>query len=103
MKMLLQGALATVLILQSLLAQTSARGIDGVWQGALLFGEGKVRVVLYVAPPHDGTYTGAMVDLESGTAANIDQITFVNGKFGLELRGLKFEGTLSASRDAHKE
>ena len=95
-------ALGTVLILQSLLAQTSARGIDGVWQGALLFGEGKVRVVLYVAPPHDGTYTGAMVDLESGTAANIDQITFVNGKFGLELRGLKFEGTLSPSGDEIK-
>ena len=59
-------------------------------------------MVVYVAPPRDGTYTGAMVDLESGTAANIDQITFVNGKVGLELRGLKFEGTLSPSGDEIK-
>jgi hypothetical protein len=30
--------LATVLSLQSLFAQISASSIDGVWQGALLFG-----------------------------------------------------------------
>src|SRR5580765_6769071 len=89
--------LATVLILQSVLAQTSARGIDGVWQGALLFGEGKVRVIFYVAPPRDGAYTGAMVNLESGTASNLDRITFANGKVGLELKNLKCEGTLSPS------
>jgi hypothetical protein len=40
--------LAALIILQSLFAQTPARSIDGVWQGALLFGQGKVRVVLYV-------------------------------------------------------
>ena len=91
--------LATFLILQSLCAQTSARGIDGVWRGALLFGEGKVRVIFYVAPPRDGAYTGAMVNLESGTASNADLITFANGKVRMELQSLQFEGTLSPSGD----
>lgn len=93
---------ATLMILHSLsvptsFAQTSARGIDGVWQGALLFGEGKVRVILYVTPPRDGAYGGALINLESGTATNVDRITFANGQVGIEVRNLKFEGTLSPS------
>jgi len=78
--------IATVLILQSLFAQTSPRSIDGVWQGAFLSGQGKVRVVLYVSPPRDGVYSGAMINPESGTGSNIDLIQFANGKVGLELR-----------------
>ncbi len=40
-----------------------------------------------------------MVDLESGTGTNIDEITVANGKLSLELKstGLKFEGTLGPS------
>jgi predicted acyl esterase len=38
-----------------------------------------------------------MVNLESGTASNLDRITFANGKVGLELKNLKCEGTLSPS------
>src|SRR5579872_6574036 len=89
--------LAAVLILPSLFAQTSGGGIDGVWQGALLFGQGKMRVILYVAPPRDGAYAGALIYLESGSASNLDRITFSKGKVGLELRNLKFEGSLSPS------
>ncbi len=90
---------ATLLMLQSLFAQTPARSIDGVWQGALLFGQGKVRVVLYVSPPRDGVYSGAMVNLDLGTGSNIDLIRFANGKVGQELKDidLKFEGMLSPS------
>jgi putative CocE/NonD family hydrolase len=97
-------ALATVLIFPSLFAQasfaqTSAHSINGVWQGALLFGQGKVRVVFDFSPPRDGAYGGAMVNLESGAGSNIDLITLANSKVGLELRGLgfKFQGTLSPS------
>ena len=56
-----------------------------------------MRVILYVAPPRDGAYAGALINLESGTASNVDRITFSNGKVGLELRSLKFEGMLSPS------
>jgi putative CocE/NonD family hydrolase len=91
--------LATVLILQSLFAQTSASGIAGLWHGALLFGQGKVRVVFCLSPPRDGLFTGAMVDLESGTGSKLDTIAMANGKVSLGLKGtdFKFEGTLSAA------
>jgi hypothetical protein len=52
-----------------------------------------------VSPPRDGVYSGAMINPESGTGSNIDQIQFANGKVGLELKdiGFKFEGMLSES------
>jgi putative CocE/NonD family hydrolase len=100
-----QYLLATLLTLQSLVAQTPARGIDGCWQGALLFGQGKQRVILYVSPPREGVYSGgAIVELASGAAAKIDLISFANGKVGLEVKdaGFKFEGILSPSGDEIK-
>jgi hypothetical protein len=99
-----QYLLATLLTLQSLVAQTPARGIDGCWQGALVFGQGKQRVLLYVSPPREGVYSGAIVELASGSALNIDLISYANGKVGLELKDIsfKFEGTLSPSGDEIK-
>src|ERR1035438_7382163 len=81
-----QYLLATLLTLQSLVAQTPARGIDGCWQGALVFGQGKQRVLLYVSPSREGVYSGAIVELASGSALNIDLISYANGKVGLELK-----------------
>jgi putative CocE/NonD family hydrolase len=96
--------LATLLVLPSLFAQPSATGVDGVWQGALVFGQGRTRVVLCVSPLRDGAYSGALVNLESGSGSNIDLISLTNGQVAFELkdRGLKFEGTLSASGDEIK-
>ncbi len=92
-------ALAALLIFQSLFGQDADSRIDGVWQGALLFGQGKIRVLIYLSPSKDDAYHGAMVNLDSGTALNIDLITYANGKLALELKstGFKFEGTLSPS------
>src|SRR5580658_2946878 len=96
-------ALAAILILQSVFAQPSGSSIDGVWQGALLFGQGKVRLICYLSPPstgaNGGAYSGAVSNLESGKASHIDLVTYANGKLNLELKssGLKFEGTLSSS------
>jgi hypothetical protein len=95
--------LAAILVFQTLFAQTSTSSVDGAWRGALLFGEGKVRVILYLSPPKTGgsggEFSGAMINLESGTASNIDRVTLAKGKVGLELKnaGLKFQGTLSPS------
>src|SRR5437868_11363206 len=91
--------LLAVLILQPLFAQTSAESIDGVWQGSLLFGQGKIRVILSVAASREGAYSGTMINLADGKASNLDLITFANGKVALELKeaGFKFAGALSPS------
>jgi hypothetical protein len=96
-------ALAALLIFQSLFGQDADSRIDGIWQGALLFGQGKVRVLFYLSPPSSGAdgdaYNGAMINLDSGTGSNIDLITFADGKVRLEVKstGFKFEGTLGPS------
>src|ERR1700723_1851138 len=87
-----------------LFAQKPAPSIDGIWQGALLFGQGKIRTVFYFSSSsssREGAYKGAMVNLESGAGSNIDSITVANGKLGLELKslGFKFEGTLAPPGD----
>jgi putative CocE/NonD family hydrolase len=94
-------SLATILFLSSLFAQTTPKSIDGIWQGALLFGQGKVRVIFHISPPRDGSYSGAMVNLDSGAGTKVDAITFANSKLTLELKslGLKFQGTLSSTGD----
>jgi len=96
--------IAMVLLIGSALAQTSATSIDSAWQGALVFGQGKVRVVLYVSPPRDGVYSGALVSLPGGEADKLDLITFANGEVGLEAKdvGFRFAGTLSSSGDEIK-
>src|SRR5580698_10039845 len=98
---LLHYSLAAVLLLPSLFAQTTPKSIDGIWQGALLFGQGKVRVIFHISPPRDGSYSGAMVNLDSGVGTKVDAITLANRNVNLELKslGLKFEGTLSTSGD----
>jgi putative CocE/NonD family hydrolase len=97
-------SLATIVACACLFAQTPVQSIEGVWHGALVFGQGKVRVVLCVSPPQGGAYSGALVNLDAGSGSNIDSITFANGKVALELkdRGLRFEGTLSPSGDEIK-
>ena len=96
--------IAMVLLIGSALAQTSATSIDGAWQGALVFGQGKVRVVLYVSPSRDGVYSGALVSLPGGEADKLDLITCANGEVGLEAKdvGFRFAGTLSSSGDEIK-
>lgn len=93
--------LSTILFLQPIFAQTSTKRIDGVWRGALVFGQGKVPVILHVAQSRDDVYKGAMINLADGTASNLDVITVANGKIGLERNdaGFKFAGTLSSSGD----
>ena len=57
-------------------------------------------MIFYLWAPRDGGYSGAMVELESGTGANIDTVTFANGKLSLEMNGsvLKFEGMVQRAQ-----
>ncbi len=95
--------LALALIFPSLFGQAASHTIEGVWKGSMVFGEGKLRVVVSVSPPHEGVYSGALVGLSSGNGYNIDSITLSNDKVGLEVKNFddfKFEGTLASSGDA---
>jgi uncharacterized protein len=94
-------AFALLLIACCAFAQTSVSHLDGIWRGALLFGQGKVRTVFYLSPPRDGKYSGAMVNLESGRTATIDATATKDGKVSLDLKdlGFHFAGTLSRSGD----
>jgi dipeptidyl aminopeptidase/acylaminoacyl peptidase len=76
-----------------------AQDIAGVWEGSFVFGQGKLRTILYVAPRHDGAYTGALITLESGDAADAGPITVADGKVVFEVKstGWIFDGTLLPS------
>jgi hypothetical protein len=86
---------------QSLFAQTSDSIIAGSRQGALLFGQGKARVMLFVVARCDGVYGGTMVNLDSGALSDIGPVTLAKGRVEFESKdvGLRFEGTLSLSGD----
>jgi len=78
--------------------------VDGIWQGALVFGQGKIRVVIYVAPEENGKYSGAAVNLESGSGSSLDAIEAKNDKLTFEIKAqdFKFEGTLTPAGDEIK-
>src|SRR5580698_3427517 len=95
-------SLATVLLLPSLFAQTSPKSIDGLWQGALLFGQGKVRVVFHISPLRDGLYTGAMVILDLGAGDEI-QGKFTERETSGSLTLTRTRDTESNAADAYEK
>ena len=81
--------------------------IAGSWQGTFVFGQGKVRSILYVAQRGEAGYTGALIDLESEDvlffpgASDTGPINFADGKIAFEIKSVEmhFEGTVSPSGD----
>jgi hypothetical protein len=75
-----------------------------------VFGQGKVRSILYVAPRGEAGYTGALIDLESEDvlffpgASDTGPINFADGKIAFEIKSVEmhFEGTVSPSGDEIK-
>src|SRR5579863_2183226 len=91
---------AMVLLMQAAFAQPSSpspSGTNGIWQGPLLFGQGKIRVVFLLSEPSSGGYRGAMINLETGAGSNVDAASVANGRVSLEVKSdnFKFQGTLS--------
>jgi len=88
-------------------AQTTSpnQDIAGSWQGTFVFGQGRVRSILYVAPRSEAGYTGALIDLESEDvlffpgASDTGPINLADGKFAFEIKSVEmhFEGAVSTS------
>lgn len=90
-----------VCLCSTVFAETSSpnQDIAGSWQGAFVFGQGKVRSILYVTPRGEAGYTGALISLESGNAFDTGPINLAEGKIAFEVKsaGIHFEGTVSPS------
>jgi predicted acyl esterase len=79
--------------------QAPTQDIAGSWKGAFIFGQGKVRSILYIGPRSEGGYTGSLIGLDSGNAFDTGPITFSAGKLTFDSKsiGMKFEGVVSPS------
>jgi murein DD-endopeptidase MepM/ murein hydrolase activator NlpD len=82
-----------------LLGQTSAKGLEGSWQGTLDAGE-KLRLVLTVSKANDGAYSGKIDSLDQGASIPIEVINVSGDSVRLELKTVEavFEGKLNADR-----
>ncbi|HXX56280.1 MAG TPA: hypothetical protein VEJ17_00640, partial [Candidatus Nitrosotalea sp.] len=102
-------ALLTTLVClcSTLSAQTTNpnQDIAGSWQGAFVYGEGKVRAILCLAPHGEAGYTGALIDLESEDklffpgASDTGPVKFAGDSIAFEVKSveMQFEGTVSPS------
>jgi len=89
--------LAVLLLFPRLFGEEPAKTIEGVWQGTAVSGQTRQKVLLFVAPPRNGVYSGAMISPEGDSSVNLDPIHLNGNQVDFELKewGLKFEGTLS--------
>jgi hypothetical protein len=83
------------------IAAQAAEGLPGTWEGALVAGPNKLRVVLEVNQTADGVYLGTLVSLDQGgVRISLDKIEVSEDKVRLEARavGGSFEGVLNEDR-----
>ena len=82
------------------LGQTSAKGIEGSWQGTLEASGTKLRLALIVTKSDAGAYGGKLDSIDQGATIPIDTIT-VNGnavRFEIKSHAVVFEGALNDER-----
>ena len=85
----------------SLAAQStqSRSTLNGNWLGVLAIGDTKLRLLLKVTAPEDGSLSAVMDSLDQPNANNlqVDVITFQNDVLHFEMKALRiaYEGTLS--------
>ena len=81
-------------------AQTSAKDLEGSWQGTLETGGQTLRLVLTVTKSDAGTYAGKLDSLDQGATIPIDEITVTNDTVRWEIKSpaVVFEGSLNKER-----
>jgi murein DD-endopeptidase len=81
-------------------AQTTEKGLAGVWQGTLDVGGTKLRLVLTITRTSTGDYSGKVESLDQGTTIPVDTITGTGDAVRLEVKAVEgvFEGTLNKDR-----
>jgi len=80
--------------------QGTAKGPEGVWQGALDVGGSQLRLVLTITKSGAGGYSGKVDSLDQGSTIPIDTITVTGDAVRLELKsvGAVYEGALNKDR-----
>jgi hypothetical protein len=83
----------------ALRGQTTTKGPEGSWNGALDAGGQTLRLVLTVAKSADGSYSGKLDSLDQGATIPIDVITVTGESVHLEWKSIeaKFDGKLNAA------
>lgn len=77
--------------------QTSAKDLEGSWQGTLEVGGQKLRLVVIVTKSEAGAYAGKLDSLGQGATIPIGTITVNGDAVRLEIKSpaIVFEGTLN--------
>src|SRR5215471_16302890 len=80
--------------------QTSAKDLEGSWQGTLEAGGQKLRLVLTVTKSDAGAYTAKLDSLDQGATIPIDEIKVTGDAVRWEVKSpaIVFEGTLNKER-----
>ena len=93
--------LAFLLSCTALAAQAPRSSLEGSWLGSFVFGDGKIKRILYVSAAQPGILTGALIDPETGAAVSLDAVTLTDHKVAFEskARSIHFDGSLSAANN----
>ena len=80
-----------------MLGQTSAKGVEGSWQGTLDVGAAKLRLVLTVTKSDSGTYAGKLDSLDQGATLPADTVNVNGDLLRVEIKSVAvvYEGTLN--------
>jgi hypothetical protein len=85
-------------------AQTTGKGLEGTWRGALDVGGQSLRLVLTVSKSADGSYSGKLESIDQGGTIPVDVITVRDDSARLELKTVDavFEGRFNQDRSELK-
>jgi hypothetical protein len=88
---------ACLLLLASGCKASTAKGVEGLWQGTLKVPGGELRVVFHINKAADGKLTATMDSPDQGaTGIAVDECAFSKGKLTLAAKAIGggFEGTM---------
>ena len=83
----------------ALRGQTTTKGLEGTWKGALDAGGQTLHLVLTVTKSADGSYSGKLDSVDQGATIPIDVIKVTGDSVHLEWKSIeaKFDGKLNAA------
>ncbi|MCB1023424.1 MAG: alpha/beta hydrolase [Acidobacteria bacterium] len=89
-----------IVITGQVFAQTTAKGLEGSWQGLLDAGGTKIRLIVTVTKSETGAYAGKFESPDQGATIPIDTVTLSgdDARFEVKAAGIVFEGVLNKER-----
>ena len=91
--------LALVVLSAAIHGQTTTKGLEGTWNGALDAGGQTLHLILTVTKSADGSYSGKLDSVDQGAVIPVDVITVNGQSVHLELKSIeaKFDGKLNGA------